>query len=373
MKAIINANVVLPDKVLEGSTIIFDEKIRIIDKTAELSDCEIIDAKGNYVIPGLIDLHMHGYRGFDASDSSLDAVTEISKAITENGVTAFCPTTMTMPKKDIKTALSNIAFAKDNAKGAKILGANVEGPYINPSRKGAQNENDIKAPDSDFILSQKDIIKLVTLAPEVSGSSEFIKRVKADSDVIISIGHTDADFDTAKNAIDLGASHVTHLFNTMPSMLHRAPGVIGAALSEESVSVELIADTIHVHPALFSIVRKLKKDTLCLITDCMRAGGMPDGEYTLGGQKVFVKGDECRLSDGTLAGSVLTLNKAVHNMIKFGGAEVFEAVKCASLNPAKVIGEADKIGSIDVGKSADLVICDKEFNVKETYINGKKV
>lgn len=375
MKCIINGKLVLADKVLEGYAITFGERIEAIVPQAELdlSEFEVIEADGRLVCPGLVDIHIHGYMGEDASDGSCDGLKVMAAGIAKNGVTSWCPTTMTIAKEDILTAFDTARKVKAEKApyGAKILGINCEGPFVNPSKKGAQPEEFILAPDGDFILENADIVKLFTVAPEMEGGEECIKKVYEDGRVLTSMGHTNATFDEANAGIAQGVRHTTHLFNAMTALMHRNPGVVGAALSDERVSCELIADTFHVNPGLYKLVYKLKGDKLCLITDCMRAGGMPDGNYTLGGQPVVKKGIQCLLEDGTIAGSVLKLNNAVKNLRDYTGISIPEAVACASLNPAKAIGEDKNIGSLEVGKLADIIICDNDFNVETTVINGE--
>lgn len=375
MKCIINGKLVLEDKVLEGYAITFGEKIEAILPESEINtaDYEIIDAKGKFVAPGLVDIHIHGYLGEDASDGSEEGLKKMAAGIAKNGVTSWCPTTMTISMDEIKAAFDTARKVKASAEpyGAKILGVNSEGPFVNPSKKGAQPEEYILPPDGDFILENADIVKLFTVAPEMDGGEECIKKVYADGRVLVSMGHTDASFNEANKGIEFGVRHTTHLFNAMTALVHRNPGVVGAALSDERVSCELIADTFHVNPGLYKMVYKLKGDKLCLITDCMRAGGMPDGDYTLGGQPVVKKGIQCLLPDGTIAGSVLKLNNAVKNLLNHTELSIPEAVACASLNPAKAVGEDKNIGSLAVGKLADIIICDNDFNVEATYINGE--
>lgn len=372
MKAVINGNIVLEDGVLENGTIIFDEKIRKIGKKLHLCDCEIIDAEGNYVLPGFIDIHIHGYKGLDVSDAKEKDILKIAELLPENGVTAWCPTTMTVDMDTIRKSVDIIrALKKQDINGAAILGANVEGPFINPSKKGAQSAEFILPPDIDFALENKDAVKLVTVAPEMQNGIDFVKEVSGE--VVVSVGHSNACYQTAKNAFECGANHVTHIFNAMPPLYHREPGIIGAALECENVYCEIICDNFHIHPSLFSVLQKLKKNKLVLITDCMRAGGMPDGKYLLGGQEVFVKNGECRLDDGTIAGSILTMNKALANYIKATQIPLHEAVKAVSLSPAYSIGEEEKRGSLKVGKNADIVISDIDINIKKTFAGGKEV
>lgn len=374
MKCIINGRIVLPDRVEEGKVLIFDEKIeRIADaKDVELSKYDVIDAKGNYVAPGLVDMHIHGYLGEDASDGSADGLRKMAAGIAENGVTSWCPTTMTVSMEEILKAFDTVREVKNSGEyyGAKILGINCEGPFINPSKKGAQAEEHIKRPDGDFIIENADILKVFTVAPEMDGGLECIKKVYDDGRVLVSMGHTGAGFEEANAGIEAGVRHTTHLFNAMTPLMHRNPGVVGAALSAEDVSCELIADTFHVNKGLFKLVSKLKGDKLCLITDCMRAGGMPDGDYTLGGQPVKKTGIRCLLEDGTIAGSVLKLNNAVKNLYDNTDLSVAVAFAAASLNPAKAIGEDKTIGSLEAGKCADIIICDNDFNIIKTIIGG---
>lgn len=375
MKCIINGRIVLPDSVVTGMALVFDETIKGIVPESDIcvDDYEVIDAKGNLVAPGLVDIHIHGYLGEDTSDGKKDGLKTMAAGIAKNGVTSWCPTTMTIAKEEIVKAFDTAREVKaENAcYGAKILGINCEGPFINPSKKGAQLEDYILPPDGDFIVEHADIVKLFTVAPEMEGALDCIKKVYEDGRVLVSMGHTGASFDEANEGIKAGVRHTTHLFNAMTALQHRNPGVVGAALSAENVSCELIADTFHVNPGLYKLVAKAKGDKLCLITDCMRAGGMEDGDYTLGGQHVIKTGIQCLLEDGTIAGSVLKLNEAVRNLKNHTELSIPEVFACASLNPAKAVGEADRIGSLEVGKCADIMICDDEIQVTTTIINGE--
>ncbi len=374
MKCIVNGRLVLPDSVVSDMAIIFDEKIQKIVPTSEIdvAEYDVIDAEGKLVTPGLVDIHIHGYLGEDASDGTEEGLRIMAAGIAKNGVTSWCPTTMTVSKDEIETAfdMARKVKASEECYGAKILGVNSEGPFINPSKKGAQAEDHILKPDAEFILKHADIIKLFTVAPEMDENHDCIKRVSEEGRILISMGHTGATFDEANAGIEAGVRHTTHLFNAMTPLQHRNPGVVGAALSDERVSCEIIADTFHVSPGLYKLLAKTKGDKLCLITDCMRAGGMVDGDYTLGGQRVIKTGIQCLLEDGTIAGSVLKLNEAVRNFANHTDLNIAEVVACASLNPAKAIGEADSIGSLEVGKCADIVIFDDEFNAVTTIISG---
>ena len=374
MKCIINGRLVLPNKVLSDYVILFDKTIQAIVPMNEvdLKSYEVIDAKENLVAPGLVDIHIHGYLGADASDGCEEGLKIMSAGIAKNGVTSWCPTTMTIAKDDIVKAFDTARSIKAESfcYGAKILGVNCEGPFINPSKKGAQPGEYILPPDAKFIIEHADILKLVTIAPEMEGAKECIQTVHEDGRVLVSMGHTGATFEEANAGIEVGVRHATHLFNAMTAMQHRNPGVVGSALSDERVSCELIADTFHVNPGLYKLVTKAKGDKLCLITDCMRAGGMEDGDYTLGGQHVIKKGIQCLLEDGTIAGSVLKLNEAVRNLKNNTDLSLSDVFACASLNPAKAVGEAERIGSLEVGKCADIIICDDDINVITTIIDG---
>lgn len=374
MNYIKNGKVILPDGILENSVLAFDGKILGFCEEKDIpSNAEVIDAEGGYVAPGLIDIHIHGYLGEDVSDGNAQGIFKMANGIMKNGVTAFCPTTMTVSTDEINRALDVVRSLKEESKnwnGAEILGVNLEGPFINPKKKGAQAEEYIKAPDGDFVIKNADVIRLVTMAPEIDGGCEAIKRIRENCDVTVSVGHTDATFEQALEAIDAGATHITHLFNAQTPLHHRNPGVVGAALLE-NVTAELIADTFHVHKGLFELLARVKGDNLVLITDCTRAGGMPDGEYSLGGQPIFVKGVECLLEDGTIAGSVLRLNDAVKNYKNNTSLPLWKAVAAASLNPARAIGVDDRKGSLEPDKDADIIITDDDFNIKKTIIGGK--
>ena len=375
---IINGKIVLPDSVVCDKFLVFDQESgKICGITAELpADAQTIDAKGNYVAPGLIDIHIHGYLGEDTSDAKPEGIRKMAYGVAKNGVTAFLPTTMTVSKQEIVAALDAVRSLIAQSKawdGAEIIGVHAEGPFINPSKKGAQAEENILTPDADFIMEHADIITSVTLAPEMDEGHKCIKKLAAESNVLISMGHTDAKFEEAMQAAKDGVSHATHLFNAMSALAHRNPGVVGAALASENVSVEVIADTFHINPGLYSIVSKVKGDKMVLITDCTRAGGMPDGEYDLGGQPIFLKGIECRLADGTIAGSVLKLNDAVKNVLNHTNLPVYEVFKMASLNPARAIHCDERLGSLEQGKDADIIIAEESMNIVRTIKKGRTI
>ena len=321
MKAIINGKILLPDGVVSGKALLFDRAVTGLSDTVP-ADCETIDAQGLYVSPGFVDVHIHGYLGEDASDGSLDGLRRMARGILQNGVTSFLPTTMTVAWEELTRAFETIrAFMAESAQpdfdGARALGCHAEGPFINPAKKGAQAGSAILSPDASRLLPWRDTLRLVTLAPEMPGGMDCVRALRA-AGVAVSIGHTNADGDTCYAALEAGADHFTHTFNAMSPLTHRGVGAAGAALASDAYA-ELIADGFHVDARLFPLMRRAKGERLVLITDCTRAGGMQDGQYTLGGQPIFVHGVECRLADGTIAGSVLRMNDAVRHYCVHGG------------------------------------------------------
>lgn len=378
MIAIKNGKVILENEVVLGKAVLFTDKIvGIVDEAEIPADAEVIDAEGGYVSPGFIELHIHGYLSKDVCDANEESLRIISKGLLGNGVTGYLPTTMTVDMAVIKGALEACRALMPETRtpefdGSEILGVHAEGPFISESKKGAQDPKYILKPDADFVKEYSDVIRVITLAPEEDDADfSAIKRITTETDVVVSMGHTSADYDTAVAGVKAGVRHATHLFNAMTPLTHRGPGVVGAALNCDEVSTELIVDTHHVNAALFDTVYKLKGRKLCIITDCLPAGGLPEGEYTLGGAKIIYKNDLCRLEDGTIAGSVLKLNKGVWNVYNNSKIPLHECVNCASLNPATTLGIQDKKGSLAEGKDADIVILDNEFNVRKTIIGGK--
>lgn len=374
MKAIINGRIVLKDRVVENSALLYSDVIEGIVPADKLPEgVEIIDAKGGYVAPGLIDLHIHGYLGKDVCDGEEESIRTISKGLLANGVTGYLPTTMTVDMKVIRKALEVCRALKEESRdweGSAILGCHAEGPFISEKKKGAQDPKYILKPDAKFVKEYADIIRIITLAPEEDEDFKAISEIRRDTDVIVSMGHTSADYETAMRSTEAGVRHATHLFNAMTPLAHRAPGVVTAALNSD-VSAELIVDTFHVNHVFYNMLWKLKGRKLCFITDCLPAGGLPEGEYTLGGQKIIYRGIVCRLADGTVAGSILHLNKGVWNVYSNSDIPLYECVNCASLNPATVLGLDSRKGSIEIGKDADIIITDGEFNVQKTVIGGK--
>lgn len=334
---------------------------------------DIIDAKNNYVLPGFIDIHIHGYKKSDVMDCTEDELIKMQKDITENGVTSFLPTTMTMSLDIIENALDKVKKVMESQKdkepiGAKILGVHLEGPFISPKYKGAQDDSFIIPANFELIEKYKDILKIVTIAPETDNAIELIKQY---SDLInFSIGHTNTTVEDANLAIANGAVSFTHLFNAMTPLTHRKPGAIGSAFTNNTYA-ELIADLFHVSPLLYNLLLDVKgKDKILLITDCIRAGGVEDGIYDLGGQPVNVVNGRCLLADGTIAGSALKLNDALKNFTENSKLELVDAVKLVTLNQAKYLGLDNIIGSIEVNKFANIVIMNDKYEVEKTIIEG---
>lgn len=381
MKAIRNGNAVLPDEggrffLKEHVDIVFDDKIREIAPTGDLNlreFCEeIIEAQGLYVSPGFINIHVHGCMGCDTMDDSPEALEIMAKSQATMGVTAFLPTTMTYDMERIYGALQRIREAMvKKTNGAMILGANMEGPFISEAHKGAQKASNIRKADFKLIEDYTDVIRIITLAPEeLPEESDFLARCR-ENNIIVSMGHTSADYDQAVKAIDSGVSHATHLFNAMTACSHRAPGAVGAALDRD-IYTELICDNVHVHPAVQRLAYRLKgQKRLILITDSLRACGIGDGESELGGQKVFVHGDEARLQDGTIAGSVLTMNHAVRNIRDNTGITTAEAVSLAAAVPARELGIYGRMGSLEKNKLANIVIFNEDLEIKRVIIEGQ--
>ena len=373
MKCIVNGKIILENGILENKVLVFDDKILdILDEAPK--NCEIIDAKGKYVSPGFIDIHIHGNMGKDTMDATKEALTTIAKSIVRHGVTSFLPTTMTMDQESIYNALDAIkslmGYGEDKA---EILGAHLEGPFINQKYKGAQNESYIIDPSYEFIEKYKDVIKVITYAPEQDEDFKFTKEVVKNTDIALSIGHSKATVNQATEAINLGARNITHLFNAMTPLNHRNPGVVGAGLTSD-VYCEIIADKIHISEDLFQFILDNKgEDKLILITDSIEAGGLEDGEYSLGGQKVTVKDSQARLESGALAGSVMPLNKMVYNFLNNTNLDIRKVVRLAAINPARSIGIDKTKGSIEIGKDADIILIDEDINCYMTINKGNIV
>lgn len=378
-----HGTIVTPFQLLEDRIIIIEKGkiIAITDKKEDLAilkNVEIIEAQNKFIVPGYIDIHVHGGGGSDVMDGEYEAIKQVATTHSRFGTTAFLPTTMTMTKDKIIKSLKSIHEARLKGTGtAEILGIHLEGPYINPEKKGAQKEEDIKKVSVEEFLefnqASGNLIRLVTIAPEMPGAIDFIRWLHQQG-IIVSVGHSNATYKQVQEGIQAGLSHVTHIFNAMRGLHHREPGVVGAALSSPKLIVEMIADGIHLHPIVLKMLTQIKEsEKLVLITDAMRATGFKEGTYDLGGQEVIVTQGQAKLKNGTLAGSVLTMDKAVKNLVTKVGISLLNAVQMASYNPAKCLGIDDKKGSLELYKDADIVILNKNLETELTMVAGKVV
>ncbi len=342
-----------------------------------LDSREAVNLQGALVLPGLIDIHNHGNSNADFSDGSDEGLRKMAAYLGKQGITSFAPASMTLPYDQLERAfLTAKRLHEERPEGcSKLLGIQMEGPFFCDKKKGAQNGAYLRNPDVAAFKRLYEVsgglIRVADLAPELPGSVEYVREVS--KLCTVSLAHTDATYEQAKAAIDAGATHVTHLFNAMPPIHHRKPGVIGAAAENPKVRAELICDGIHVHPAIIRMAFSIfGAERMVLISDALRCCGMPDGKYELGGQDVFLKGKTCTLADGTLAGSVSNLFDCMKNAVHYG-IPLEDAVRAASYNPACAIGAANQVGSIAPGKCADFVICDRDLNCLSVYIDGKRV
>ena len=361
--------------VIKNGTI---EQVYTEGKRPQTED-EVLDGKGMYAIPGLIDLHFHGCKGDDFCDGSRDAIARIAEYEASVGVTAIAPATMTLPVEELEQILRVAAEYKKgphSKKEADFVGINMEGPFISPAKKGAQDERNIIPCDvkvcERFLEVSEGLVKFMGIAPEESENAvSFIEAVK--DKVNVSLAHTNADYDTAMAAFNAGADHAVHLYNAMPAFTHRAPGVIGAVYDSKHVMAEIICDGVHIHPAAVrATFEMMGEDRMILISDSMRAAGMPDGSYTLGGLDVNVVGNRATLaSDGAIAGSVTNLMDCMKTAVKTMNIPLETAVACATINPAKSLGIDAEYGSIRAGKKAHIVLMDQELNVQQVIKDGE--
>lgn len=375
MKLIINAQLIMDQTIVQGMAVLYDTHIIEIAPQShfDLSQFELVDCDGHYLSPGFIDVHIHGSSGADVMDASHEALDTISRNLCKSGVTSYLATTMTMPLAQIEAALDAARqYTKGAMSYAQVLGVHLEGPYINETYKGAQNPEFIIEPDIDWIRSYYDIVKLITLAPELPNAMSFIETIKKESDMILSIGHSDATYKQCCEAHAKGASHITHLFNAMKPLHHREPGVVGAALSLD-FTCEVILDKVHFSEDLFDLIYSLKgPHKMIAITDSIRAGCLKPGVYELGGQKVIVDHNSARLESGQLAGSVLTLDQAIKHFMEHTDQDIPSAVALVTQNPADLLKLTDR-GRIDTGKRADFTIFDKNITIRSTIVGGDMV
>lgn len=369
-----NCKIIFYDRIEKGSVLINNGKIQKINPT-KMESQEIIDGKGLYLSPGFIDVHIHGAGGCDTMDGEEKSLNTISKLIARYGTTSFLPTTMTCSIEDINKAIENInTCMQKGTEGAQILGVHLEGPFINPAMIGAQNPSYIEKPSiatfNAMVGEHINVIKCITLAPELEGSLELIEYLNS-LGIVISIGHSRATYAEALAGIRKGIGHSTHLFNAMTPLNHREPGIVGA-IFDTDITTETISDGIHIsYPALRIAYKQKSFEKVLLITDAMMACGMKEGEYSLGGQEVFVKDGAARLKKGNLAGSILTLDKAIRNVYKNCNCELYDVVKMATYNGAVHCGVQHNKGLIKEGYDADLVLFDDDINVYKVIIGGK--
>jgi N-acetylglucosamine-6-phosphate deacetylase len=369
MKAIVNGKILHNRQVVEGQTLYFDDRIVSISPELPERGCECIDANGAYVSAGFVDIHIHGSGGADVMDATPEALETISRTLLKTGTTSFVATTMTMPQSAIIGALETVRTYGPKVSGAKIAGIHLEGPFINPVRSGAQDSSHIQEPTLDWLMPYLNLVRVITIAPEIKGAQAFIETVKeAYPHILLSIGHSNMDYEGTLESFSWGISHATHLFNAMPSWHHRKPGIVGAVF-DSKVTADIIADLIHTHPSILGTVEKVIGERVILITDAMRAGCMKSGAYDLGGQRVTVKEGRAELDNGVLAGSVLKLNEAVRHYYVHTEATLAEAVFAATTLPAKRLGLPR--GSLKRGYDADIVIFDEDVNVQSVYVDGE--
>jgi len=374
---IANGRVVTPWRVLEkGAVVIEGGKIVEVKEGFEPTEATIIDAAGRTIAPGFVDIHVHGGAGHDTMDATPQAIQGMAEFFASHGVTGFLPTTVTAPKEAILAAIENAALCqREPTGGAQVLGVHVEGPYISPSMPGAQPVQYIRPADPDeyrefFAWGN---IRLITLAPEIPENRELIAYA-VEHGATVAVGHSAASYDEVLAAVRLGLSHSIHTFNGMGGLHHREPGTVGAVLTCDEITAEVIADNIHIHPAVIKLLVRAKGvERTVLMTDAIRAAGMPDGTYELGGQRVTVKEGVARIATGSLAGSTLTMDRAVRNAMTAADLPLAEALRMASHNPARVIGMEGEKGSLEPGKDADIILLDDELRVVLTMVGGQVV
>lgn len=376
--ALIGGTLVTPFRQIEnGGLVIRDGQIISLGVASEIEipdNTKVIDVSGRMVTPGFVDLLCHGGGGYGFADTNEESFIKISKYFLSRGSTTILPSLHAKPHDQLIADMKTLASFIKSGQAPNFFGIHMEGPYLNKELKGAMNEDYLWTPSieswNELYEASEGLIKIMTIAPELPGALEVMNDA-AKKGVVLSIGHSKANYDQILLAIDNGANHVTHMFNAMNPFHHRKPGVVLQALMRDELKVELIADKLHVHPAVMELLLRLKGASgIILITDSIRAGGMHAGEYQFADQKVTIKDEKVYMDDGTLAGSALTLNKAIKNMIQTANAKLTESVRMASLNGAKVVGAKNR-GILAVGKKADIVVMDDNFDVEMTMINGK--
>lgn len=377
--ALVGGEIITPFRSIKNGTVAIDEgKIYELGNAKDViipDNCKVLDVSGRIVCPGFVDLLVHGGGGCGFADDDEKSIPTVSRYFLEHGSTTVLASLFAKPEKLLLADLERLANYIENNPGSNIRGIHMEGPYLNKELKGAMNESYLWKPSIEswkkMWKASKGKIKIMTIAPELPGAIE-VMREAANMGVVLSIGHSMADYHDIEVAIDNGAAHVTHMFNAMRPFHHRNPGVVLGGLLRNELKIELIADTLHVHPAVMELLLKLKGASgIILVSDSIRAGGMHEGEYEFADQKVFMKASRAFLEDGTLAGSTLTLNNAVRNMVETANAKITEAIRMASLNGAKVINVDDKKGILAAGKDADIVVLNDKYEVEMTILAGK--
>ena len=380
---ITNACLVLPDGLLENGAVTINEggKFDFVGEMKALpaEDSYTIDLKGKYLAPGFIDIHVHGGNGVTFGDGDLVAETaKYSEWVASKGVTGYLMSVAERtPELLVKMIVNYTTVFSNPPEGAETLGLHLEGPFLNVEKKGAFNPEWLRIPELDemkaYIQAGKGWIRQMTLAPELPGADQVAKLCK-EAGILVALGHTNARFEDAEKVLKGDYGHVTHTFNAQSGFSHRAPGVFGAILLSEGITAELIADTVHVHPgAMRLLVKCLGSDRIVAVTDAITGAGFADGAYHVAGFDVYVRDGRATLSNGTLAGSITTMDRCVANLVEHVGLPLHEAVQTASLNPARAIGVADRLGSIETGKDASLTVFDDQINVQLTLVNGQIV
>lgn len=374
-----NIKLITPNEVLTGYGVVFENdkiiKLDLEENIPEDSADNIIDGNGEFLSPGFIDIHNHGNSGYDFMDGTEEAVDAIGAYHIKNGVTSYLGTVLTSTENKIFRAVNNLAQYKNKDNLSQLIGIHLEGPFLSKDKKGAQPKKYIIRPNLDFMIKLNEIsqgkIRMVSLAPEIDGSDEIISYLESKK-ISVAMAHTNAKYIEVQKALNEGATIATHLFNGMREFNHREPGIVGASLTDKRVYCEIIYDRIHLHDVAVQIALKMKgADKLILISDAMRASGLHDGIYELGGQTVYVNNKAACLEDGNLAGSTLNIRQAVYNMVYYLKVPISDAVRMASLTPATAIKEDKHKGSIQVGKDADMLLFDKDINISIVIMNGK--
>ncbi len=374
--AITNVRIAAEDGIWEQGTVYVKEgSIHSMEKSVcRLSEAwEKLDGQGCLLIPGMVDVHIHGANGSDMMDGTTASVEEVSRMCARTGCTSFLATSVTSSIEDLLAMIGSVRNTIGREPGARIAGLHLEGPYLHPKRKGMQNERHLRHPDLSemgMVLDKAEgLVRMVTLAPELPGGLELVRFLR-EKGIVVAVAHSDADYEEAKQAFEQGASHVTHCFNGMRPIHHRDPGVVVAAFEQPHVSLQAIVDDVHLHPAIVRLMFRIKgADGMVLITDALQAMGMGDGLYTFGGHEVTVKEGVARLNDGTLSSSTVTMNEALRRTVN-NGIPLWDAVMMATRTPASVLGLFNK-GRIAPGADADLVLLDDDFQVLWTMIGGK--